>query len=379
MPKIGLAVGRNTHAVVELRDDSKVETRYVANGGVDAMTLAHTLGERDIGDITVAGNRRWVDLFCRRLEEFGIMTYYVPRKEERGSRGKKGNFAEFVKRALETGARRYRFFPDSLRVAPMPASPEDNPWVRAAHEYVGAANDVREAKHAILDCMVKLFPEAVRGKTPTKKVQKDTIELPVPEPSPPELFTKKMRVVLENPDPRILEKDASVPQEVRILARFSLGRATPADERANESANLIGALAKYDAAQERKSERLEYLRAELNGRPDLHAAIEEFGGGDLIVVTLALIGWRRWHNYREVRRYCGLDPSRLDANGDLRLSRVRPFTRQYLYLLGIMTKRGKEVWGTFEKGTTHTRVKGIVRVLKHLLNHHLRAERASAV
>lgn len=292
MIKIGLAVGRNTHTIVEW-ENGKSETCYVANGGVDAMTLAHMLGERNITDITVAGNRRWADLFCRRLEEFGIETYYIPRKEERGSRGKKGDFTKFVTRAFETGARRYRFFPDSLRVTPLSGSPEDNPWVRSAHEYVGAANDVREAKHAILDCMVKLFPEAVRGKSPTKKVGDKIIELPVPEPLPPELFTKKMRVVLENPDPRILEKDASVPSEVRVLARFSLGRSTPVDERANDIANLRVALAKYDAAQEYKADRLEYLRSEFNERPDLHAAIEEFGGGDLIVVTLALIGWRR--------------------------------------------------------------------------------------
>jgi len=133
-----------------------------------------------------------------------------------------------------------------------------------------------------------------------------------------------MRPVLENPNPLAFAQNNGVPETVKILALQSLGRSIPANVRGSETESLRSFVAKYDVGTRTKEEKMEELRVIF----ETHPAVSEFGGGDLIIVVLAFLGWRTWPHWRELRRYCGLDVSCADGNGKLHISRVRPHIRQ---------------------------------------------------
>ena len=64
-----------------------------------------------------------------------------------------------------------------------------------------------------------------------------------------------------------------------------------------------------------------------------------------------------------MRRYAGLDVSRLDSTGKFRTSRVRTEIRQYLYLLTTMTKEGRETVAG-RKGK-NKRLEHLLKQLRH--------------
>ena len=179
----------------------------------------------------------------------------------------------------------------------------------------------------------------------------------MPEPQPPDLFTKKMEPVLSNPDPLVLENTSGIPETVKVLAQNSLGRFVPQDEREKIMTDYWVALAVFRRALEVKENKIDVLAAAV----EKHSLLKRFGDGDIMIVLTGLLGWREWPHWRELRRFCGLDVSRMDASGKMHISRVRPEIRQYLYLFMSMTKEGREmVLGL--KG----RVKKIERILKRM-------------
>lgn len=359
MFSLGIAVGKQTHTVVVLGEGEKFTERYIANSAKGAVQVCKMLGEQK--QVVFFGNHRWATPIAYALQAKGVSCFYFSLKQERGSRGPVGNVSKLLVKMMQKGARAREFFREPKKSG----QEEEMPTTyRIAEEYLNAANAVREAKHRILDCIGILFPEVVKAKT-TEKKGKDgrKIALPVPRPQPSDIFTKKMRPVLDNPDPRALATDKTMPHEVRILARRSLALYVPDDARQTTLVNYQEHLANFDQFAELKERKMDELREAVGDHP----LVEHFGGGDLIYILLAMLAWRDWPRWRELRHFCGLDVSRIDSKGKARISRVRPHTRQYLYLLATMTKRGKEVTQGVKK-----RVKKIERLLKYLRNHSLK-------
>lgn len=364
MTKFGIGVGRSTHTLVTVYQEDgmepQVSEQYVPNDYSGAMEVVSVVSENgNPRQVVFTGNVRWGTPFAALLKEKSVEPHYYRFLAERGQRGKVGNVAKSLATILITGIQTRPYFQQKQE----PRREEQLPHVcRLASEYLEATDQVRIAKHHLLDGMVILFPEAVKAGTTEKK----GVELPVPNPQPPELFTKKMRPVLENPNPFALETMADAPDVIRELAARSLGRWVPSDFRRQVMENHRLNLANYDTQLARKEIQLETLRSMVAGDP----LLREYGDGDIITVLSALIGWRQWPNWRELRRYCGLDVSRLDSTGKHRISRVRPPIRQYLYLFMSMTKQGREiaaqVKNTREDGTRrpHLRVKRLEKVLK---------------
>jgi len=366
MTKFGIGIGRNTHTLVAVSQEDGQEfeavEQYVPNdysGAMDAVEIISANGNPK--QVVFTGNIRWGTPFAAMLREQGIEPLYCRFMAERGKRGRVGNVANSLVTILTTGVRSRPYFLQKQTVLEDEAEKLPHTY-RVALEYLEATDQVRQAKHHVLDGLVILFPEAVKSEG--KEV--DGAALPVPEPQPPGLFTKKMEKVLANPDPFALECDLEVPDAISTLAARSLGRWVPKDFRAQVAATYRRDLANYYSQARRKEEKLAELR-ELMAE---HPLVVEYGGGDTITVVAALIGWRMWPHWRELRRYCGLDVSRLDSMGKPRISRVRPQIRQYLYLFMSMTTAGKEIAARVanvrEDGTkrTHLRVKRLEKVLK---------------
>ncbi len=370
MTKFGIGIGRNTHTVVavsqEQGQEPEVTERFVPNDHSGAMDVAELVSANGSPkQVVFCGNVRWGTPFAAMLRELGIEPLYYRFMAERGKRGKVGNVAKSLVTILTAGAlaRPYLLqkqeLPDEAElIAKLPNTH------RVALEYLEATDAVRQAKHHVLDGLVLLFPEAVR--TEQAKKGPDGEALPVPEPQPPGLFTKGMERVLENPDPFALATDLEVPDAISTLAACSLGRYVPEDYREQVAANYQRDLRNYYVQLARKQGKMEELRALMEG----HSLLAEYRDGDIITVIAALIGWRKWPHWRELRRYAGLDVSRIDSTNAPRISRVRPPIRQYLYLFMTMTTAGKEiaarVSNTREDGSRrpHLRVKRLEKVLK---------------
>ncbi|MBI2052376.1 MAG: hypothetical protein HYT38_01705 [Candidatus Sungbacteria bacterium] len=368
MIKFGIGIGRNTHTLVmvDVQPDQEpkvvVTEQYVPNsysGAMDVVSIVSSNGNPR--QVVFTGNIRWGTPFAAMLRNKDIEPFYYRFMAERGQRGRVGNVAKSLVTILTTGVRSRPYFLQKQTVAEGEA--EKLPHThRVALEYLKVTDQVRQTKHHVLDGLVVLFPECVRSEG--RKVGGET--LPVPQPQPPGLFTKGMQLVLANPDPFELDHHYGVPVEVRVLAANSLGRWVPQDFRAQVMSTYQCDLTNYYAQLERKETKMAELR-ELMAE---HPLVVKYGGGDIITVVAALIGWRTWPYWRELRRYCGLDVSRLDSTGKPRISRVRPQIRQYLYLFMSMTKVGKEmaaeVTNVRQDGTkrTHLRVKRLEHVLK---------------
>lgn len=357
-----ISVGKQTHTLTRLvlreKGPTPIQT-YVANSieGVDEISKAISQNG-DEPKVAFVGNWRWAAPIAFALENRSINTFYYRIKQERGARGRIGNVSKLAVKLLSSGVAPSPFF--RQRQPEDKAQPELPTIYQMADEYLAEANFVREFKHRILNCLAITFPEVVKAGTTFKVVQGNMIPLPVPSPQPPDLFTKKMRIVLEHPDPdwlAIIEN--KVPSEVKELAKKSLARFVPSEIRQEALANCSGYLKEYEAHLVLKEEKMAVLREALKD----HSLVKLFGGGDFATVVAAYLGWRQWPNFRELRRFCGLDVSRIDSKGKPRISRVRPNIRQYLFLLGIMTKKGRKITGGTKK-----RVKKIERLLKYCWN-----------
>lgn len=370
MTKFGIGIGRSTHTLVTVHQEDgqepDVEEQYIPNDLSGVVDVAKVVfGNGSISEVVFTGNIRWGTPFAAALKGEGIEPYYYRFQAERGKRGRVGNVAKSLMQILTTGVRSRPYFLQKQE-AGLDGEEKLPSTVRIAREYLDATDQVRTAKHHVLDGLVILFPEAVKSETTEKR---DGTVLPVPEPQPPGLFTKKMEPVLANPDPFELTTDEDVPEAIRTLAKCSLGRWVSQDFRAQVSENYRRDLRNYYTQLARKEAKTEELCELMAGHP----LVIMYGGGDIIVVVAALIGWRMWpkkSGWRELRHYCGLDVSRLDSMGKPRISRVRPEIRQYLYLFMSMTKAGREiaaeVTNVREDGTRrpHLRVKRIEKVLK---------------
>ena len=356
--KLGIAVGRNTHTLVTT-GDGKARKEYLANDHVGLAKALEHIRTGGYKEITFLGNRRWATPFACALRANGIECRYLA-VQTRGERGAKGNVGSLLAKLLESEIKGRPFFTERVESQPKTTGPEQMPATyRLALEYLDATNQVRRLKHHVLDCLAVLFPEVVKaGKTEVGRGE-TSVALPIPEPQPPDVFGKKMRVVFEDPNPESLAERKDVPEAVRMLAQKSLGKFVPADLRKKTGEDLTSHLATYDKAVVLKESKI----VELRERIQKHPLADQFSGGDLITVLLGLLGWRAWPHWRELRRYAGLDVSRLDSTGKFRTSRVRTEIRQYLYLLTTMTKEGRETVAG-RKGK-NKRLEHLLKQLRH--------------
>ena len=338
---ITVAIGRNTHTLV-WKEAEDFEEQPIANSEEGARYALQMRPDQ----ILFVGNREWAIAMAHWLRTAGIEVRYLAKPTEKGSRQ---SMAKFARAALGSGITG-RFFFEEKRPS---AQEEEHPWYRTAREYLSATNEVRRAKHLILSDLSVLFPEGVK---PSLAEQKKG--LPVPQPTPPDIWTKKMQPVLENPDPRILRLSrGGVPAEVRTLASRSLALSLSGEVRGRYEVLHKGHLANLRHWEARKIEAMERLQKMVGEHP----MAADWPMSDSVVVVIGLLGWRKWPHWRELRSFAGLAVTRLDSRGKPRISRVRGEVRQYLYLLATRTKLGKELAGPAKK-----RVKRIERLLKEL-------------
>lgn len=353
--QIGIGVGRNTHTLVLLEQGAEKEAKelFLPNSLEGVERVVKLAKENGQDQVVFLGNYRWATPFAYALQQREITPFYYPLRIERGKRGRVGSVSEMLLKVVGSGIRPRPFFKkEPARIRPKEELPTS---YRLALEYLDITNEIRELKHHLLDCLSILFPEVVRAGKTTKLIKGQEIKLPVPEPQPPDIFTKKMRLVLENPNPYLLVHEDRVPEEVRVLALDSLGRMIPRGLWEKTLADHRQFLIEYDRQLKLKQAKMKELKTKVAP----HRLMELFGEGDIITVLTAFLGWRAWPNWRELRRFCGLDVTRLDSQGKPHISRVRPQIRQYLYLFATRTNEGKKITAGV-KG----RVKRIERVLK---------------
>lgn len=369
---IGIAVGRNTHTLLVQEDGNEFVEKKIPNclEGVDKVV------ELGASRVVIAGNKKWASPLAHALggKIGNERIFYLSFKTDPNQRGQIGKIPKLLKAGLEQGMRGRPFFDQRTS---QPSSPQQEPTAeiyQLAVSYHGAGDEVRTTKHLALNHMALLFPEAVKVPQMGRRGKED---LPVPQPQPSyDIWTKKMRPVLENPIVEELEQGNVLP-EIKVLAGKSIAKAVPLEIRRDEAADLQEVLSHLDKWQSLKQEKINELRTLVEGYP----LVQDFGGKDLISVLAGLLSWRSWPNWRELRSYCGLAVTRIDGKGNPRIARKRPIITSYLYLIGILTDKGKEVSRQIgevgseeEKRRKLRRVKRIERLLKYMWKFYLRTE-----
>lgn len=358
---LGVVLGRSTHTLLWKNGADDWGQKMIAN----AQSDKHGVGEIFLLNpktVVIVGNREWgtpLSYFLQEHTSNGLKIYYIGRPREKG---KKIDFKKYLQNALESGMTGHPFFAEQL-----PKTEEINhPWYRVAHEYLRAINEVRRAKHLVLSTLSILFPEVVKPSgIEMKKGQ------PIPYPVPPGIWNKNMKGVRENPNPDLLQSEFSVPDAVRTLAKQSLGKSLPAEVRTRYTRLHQEYLVNLTAWEENAEEAMARLKVFVREHPMAQA----FPTAESAIVLCALIGWRVWPDWRELRSFAGLAVTQMDAKGNMRISRVRGEIRQYAYLL-LKSTIGKEMVSELdlraklakEGGTPirHMNVKRIEKLLKEL-------------
>ena len=361
----GVAIGRCTHSIVFLNPDDKTEELFVSNSQTGVEELNRALQERGIKSLVMVGNHHWAIPFAYGLKALGVEVFYRSLLLKEGKRGRVGSVASMLPMVLRQKLPLRPFFQE--KVAYKKEEPEKLPSFRLSRDYGRKIRELQSLVLQLYNLLAILFPEIVPAKKTSVRKGEETINLPVPEPQPPGLFTKKMRPVLENPNPRLLERTESTPATVRELAASSLAKYVPPSIYRETMERYQRLLARYDQAVEEKAFALNGLKEQVGGHP----LVGLFKGCDTICVVVGFLGWRPWPNWRELRSFCGLDVTRLDSKGRPRISRKRPEIRRALHLLATRTTIGKELTRDL-RGKRHKKVKGIERILKYLWSHGLK-------
>lgn len=358
---LGVALGRSTHTLLWKNGADEWEQKLIAN----AQSEEHGVGEifeMNPKTVVMTGNREWGTPLAYFLQEHttnGLEIRYLGRPREKG---KKFDFKKYLRHALESGMIGCPFLAEQL----LKTEEINHPWYRVAHEYLRAINEVRRAKHLVLSTLSILFPEVVKpSDIEMKKGQ------PIPYPVPPGIWNKNMKSVRENPDPELLQSESSVSDAVQTLAKKSLGQSLPKEVRTRYMRLHQEYLANLVAWEDNAEEAMARLKVFVREHPMAQA----FPTAESAIVLCALIGWRVWPDWRELRSFAGLAVTQMDAKGNMRISRVRGEVRQYAYLL-LKSTVGKEMVSELdlraklakERGTPirHMNVKRIEKLLKEL-------------
>lgn len=363
MPKvIGIAVGSATHTVLWqgepiLDSEQEWQTVLISN----EFEAIDQILELEPEDVVFAGSHRLAEPLAYALRDAlgsEVSIRYLARQKM--GRGVRENVPKFLQASLWNLLVGRNFFGEKRIGVGTP--PEEHPLYATAMEYHNATDEVRRGKHHLLSDIKILFPEAIRPSLAERKKAR-----PIPQPSPPDIWTKKMRVVLENPDPFVLAGSDSAPPAICVLAAHSLGRHLPDEVKRRNTVLHREHLNGLRVWEDNKALSLERMRELVGGHPIIR---EMFPESDSAIVLCAFLAWKAWsgkrHGWPSLVRFVGLDVSEVDSKGKPRISRIRPAPRQYLYLLMTRTKIGREIAGQGK------RVPRMERVLKHLWKHYLR-------
>ncbi len=277
--------------------------------------LATVLGMADGDVIVLAGNHSWAKPLAYALTRHGKEVRYVtPRKAERGQILSQ---VKFLQNALARGVTGKPF--TSEQYQPHASGPTEDavahPWVELDNRYVVVMNDLRRAKHRIINSLRVIFPELVGLET--------------------KIWGKKALAALEDEDFRYFRKHG-------LDYSVSLGRYFPEVEQAKARHELKDCLAKLRDVESDKAR----VNAEIDRITCGHSIVKMFDGSDSAKRLALLIGWRNWgrtrQDFRGLRKYAGLAVSRVDSKGNPRISRERPAIRTCLYFM-LRTNEGKRI------------------------------------
>ena len=333
---------------------------FVPNSYEGLISVCCMASENGVMPILMTGNKQWGTDFACGLMNRNVRVNYVAKPTEKG---KRENLPKFAERILKAG--NVFGHPFSADKRPAGAPEVLHQWYTLCLEYHSATNVVREQKHLVLSGLARIFPEVVRP--PYAEIKKaEEKHLPFPDPLPRyDIWTKKMRPVLENPDPRAWQSDArlgEVPAEVIALARKSLGLEIRGDARAHYFILHSQHLSDLRAAEETKEYAYQALFEAVSG----HSLVAGFPDSVMAVTLAGFLGWRTWQKWEWIRSFCGLAVDRFDG-AKHHINGKRPEIRQALYLLATRTIKGRE----FSHDKTH-RIKRIETVLRELHKAYLR-------
>jgi len=372
--RLVVAIGRNTHTVVYAPKKGEIIEMPVANDHT-AIELILSLEAKQI---IIVGNYQWALPLGYALRNVGVSCRFVGKPTEKGKRQNMIAFARVILSGLEQG----RPFPPE-QVEPKSENKEPHPAFKAALLYLAATDDGRRTTHKVLSTLAILFPEAVRpSPAELKKDSKGERIKPTPQPVPPDMFAKKMRYVLENPDPSLLETTTEkIPDEVRALSAKSSARNIPSDVREHYQALHERYLLALAIAERNKKMAFDDMVIAIRVLPAAQRVMALFSQATSGYVLAASLGWRDWNSFRELVSFCGLAPNRLDSKGRRRISRLHPHIRSYLFM-ALATRFGKQfsqVAKTImvdgqEVKVRHLRVRRIKALLRALQLYALKSE-----
>lgn len=360
-PTLCIAIGRNTHVVVEMYETGEITKQQVPNSYEGMMSVCDMAVAHKTTPLLMTGNKQWGTDFACGLLNRGVLVNYIAKPTQKGARENLPKFAERVLIAEDVFG--HPFTADKRPKLGLIEEPHQ--WYTLCMQYHGATNTVREQKHLVLSTLVRIFPEAVRP--PSAEVKKAGEKgIPLPDPLPRrDVWSKKMLPLLENPNPCAWQSDAraeEISPEIIVLARKSLGLEISTEAREHYLGLHAQHLADLRAAEETKEYAYEALFEAVAG----HALVDAFPDSVMAVTLAGFLGWRKWQRWEWIRSFCGLGVDRFDGEKH-HVNGKRPEIRQALYLLATLTSKGKE----FSRGKTH-RIKRIETVLRELHKAYLR-------
>lgn len=353
-----IAVGRHAFTIVGNSAEEDTVIPNSSNGANWVLTQG--------GEVVFVGNWRWALPMAsyikkRKLTKVSFRKVTI----EHGARGKLGSMVNVARHLRDIGELNPRpFFTEWRESTPLPELHHE------ALTYLDITNEVRKAKHKLLNGLCVLFPEVVPQKS----------GVPAEEISTPKISdifsTKRMAWVLRDPRPFVVMLSDRVPSEVRELAKNSLGDSVPEEILYHTFEEYKRNYEIHTDLLQVKKETMDALRSEVANTE----LVKEFGDGDIVVVLSALLGDEIFSDWRKLRAFAGLALTRQEPSGKKRTSRKNGAIRQYLYLFASLTKEGREMAKEIRENAnrraveagkpkaTHTTVKVLEGVLKRMRN-----------
>ncbi|MEK7124402.1 MAG: hypothetical protein AAB877_01830 [Patescibacteria group bacterium] len=272
----------------------------------------------------IGGNRRWALPIAYALWKNKVQVRYLAGPKQ--AHGAKQNHAKMVKKALEANFAGKPFFKEieGGKVQFGYVEPEVHPDVALGNQYFLLQDEIRKVKHRILNNLRLVFRE-VTDLGDKLWVAKRFVH--IKERNWAE-FGKEIGITPEN------SICADIPQEVK-----------------NEAEEKIRDLCLELKVLEEKED---VLKKDVIAKTQGSKVIELLGEGFSANLIALFVGWQSWGSartpkkgqmgFRALRHFAGLDVSRMDAKGNMKISRSRPNVRTVFYH-ALKTKKGKEVTG----------------------------------
>jgi hypothetical protein len=319
---VGVAVGSQQLKLVLSEAEESMEVGYDVQGVAAIVSLCKENLEFGKRPALVAGNRRWAQAVAYALQKEGVEVRYFGGQEK--GRGQKADGVKVLKKALEKGFSGQPFFrkeSENGESAKLLVQEEaSHPWVMLASEYGKTNDDIRRAKHRILDCLRVLSPELLTLED--KLWQKKSLEA---------MGDGKWQYFLE----------------FGVDCQKSVGQNVPAEKREEAAKRLKENIPNLAEAEGRKAE----VKDKIARQMDTHPVATHYNLSFSSMMVALLVGWRDWADrdgkwnqagWRRLRGYAGLAVTRMDAKGKMRISRKRPSARVNLFHL-LKTTRGKTI------------------------------------